>query len=501
MKRFSRAGFLLLLLLIVALQLAGCAGAYFREAENGGVPVQYGLAGLPYSEYWAGIVFNGDKIGFSHFTLRPADDEAQEFNLEAEAFFAFRFFLLDKKVNLRSEDRLGPDLTLRNFSYAYQYDDNHLQLKGTVSNNRLEADILAGGEQTHKTYEFDGALYPASIINLYPVYHGLEVGRQYHYEVFDGETQSIETVDQEVVAFEESKLFAGKAFKVRTIFHGQEVFSWINRDGEAVLELSLGGVLISYQEDEVAARKYLTEAALNKSENLLDFSLIRTARAIPEPRQTTFLEVRLTGFGGGYPVPTDTLQQCAEEEGGTHCRIKSYYGEADPVAAEDLVAIAERYLASNHIIPAKSREISDTAGQIAGDAASPLLQIHLLVDWLYENIDQVPEDVFSALDVLHTRKAECQGLAFLYAAFARSLGIPTRVVNGIVYAADEHQGFFYHTWAESYVEGCWLPVDPTFGQVVVDATHIKLVEGEGLDRLAPLMHYIGRLQVEILAVE
>ena len=27
----------------------------------------------------------------------------------------------------------------------------------------------------------------------------------------------------------------------------------------------------------------------------------------------------------------------------------------------------------------------------------------------------------------------------------------------------------------------WLPVDPTFGQVPADATHIKLVEG-GLDR-------------------
>lgn len=487
-------------MLVIGLQLAGCAGAYFREAEDGGVPVQYGLADLPHDEYWAGIVFNGNKIGFSHWTLQATDEKAQQFDLAGEAFSAFRFFLLDKRVNMKAEDLVGPDLTLQSFSYAYQYDENHLRLRGSVSNNRLELDILAGGEQTHKIYELDGAIYPAAVINLYPVFHGLEVGRQYHYKVFDGETQSIESVDQEVVAYEESKLFPGKAFKVRTLFHGQEVLTWINRAGEAVLELSLGGVLISYQEEEEAARKYLTEAALNKSENLLDFSLIRTERTIPEPRQTTFLEVRLTGLSPGYQVPTDALQLCEAEDGPTRCRIRSYYGEADP-AAEDPEVIAERYLVSNHIIPAKSREISGKAREIAGDAGTQLLQIHLLVDWLYRNIDQVPEDVFSALDVLHTRRTECQGLAFLYAAFARSLGIPTRVVNGIVYAADGHAGFFYHTWTESFVEGRWLPVDPTYGQVVVDATHIKLVEGEGLDRLAPLTALIGRLQLEILAVE
>jgi transglutaminase-like putative cysteine protease len=268
-----------------------------------------------------------------------------------------------------------------------------------------------------------------------------------------------------------------------------------------VLEMALSGILISYTEDEETARKYLSEAALNKSENLLDFSLIRTERVILEPRRTTFLEVRLTGMSGGYQLPTDTLQQCEEEEGGVRCRIKSYHDEADPAAAMDTLELADRYLVSNHVIPAKSREIFAKAEKIAGAAGTPLLQIHLLVDWLYRNIDQVPEDVFSALDVLHSGRAECQGLAFLYAAFARSLGIPTRVVNGIVYAADAHQGFFYHTWTESFVEGRWLPVDPTYGQVVVDATHIKLVEGEGLDRLAPLTGLIGRLQVEILAVE
>jgi transglutaminase-like putative cysteine protease len=127
-------------------------------------------------------------------------------------------------------------------------------------------------------------------------------------------------------------------------------------------------------------------------------------------------------------------------------------------------------------------------------------EIQRLVDWLRREIEQKPVDVFSSLDVLNGRKAECQGLTLLYTAFARSLGIPTKVTNGLVYS-QELEGFLYHTWAESYVGDGWLPVDPTFGQVGVDATHIKLLEGERPSDLLPLVDIVGKIRLEILAIQ
>ncbi len=124
----------------------------------------------------------------------------------------------------------------------------------------------------------------------------------------------------------------------------------------------------------------------------------------------------------------------------------------------------------------------------------------LLVAWIADNVRKAPVDVWSALDVLEKREAECQGHTYLYAAFARALGIPTRVVNGITYSED-YQGFLYHTWAESLVEGRWLAVDPTFGTVPADATHVKLVEGETLADLTPLVDWVGHLQLRVIAVE
>ena len=68
-------------------------------------------------------------------------------------------------------------------------------------------------------------------------------------------------------------------------------------------------------------------------------------------------------------------------------------------------------------------------------------------------------------------------------------------MGGIVYM--EGIGFLYHALAESYADG-WVAVDPTFKQVGVDATHIKLVEGHDWISLLQLGRAIGQIKVEMI---
>ena len=118
-----------------------------------------------------------------------------------------------------------------------------------------------------------------------------------------------------------------------------------------------------------------------------------------------------------------------------------------------------------------------------------------LFEWIEKNIAREAIDSFSAVDVLRERRAECQGHSYLLAALARALGIPARIVNGIVYS-EPHGGFLYHTWNELWIEGRgWRPVDATFGQAHADATHLKLVEGETPAELLPLATLVGRIRV------
>lgn len=92
----------IIILLVLGL-LGGCASVYFHDA--GTQPAQalrYSLAELPFSEYWTGIVFNGDKIGYARFNLRPAPAGRHE--IVSEASFVLRFLGIEKKVHLRGRD-------------------------------------------------------------------------------------------------------------------------------------------------------------------------------------------------------------------------------------------------------------------------------------------------------------------------------------------------------------------------------------------------------------
>jgi transglutaminase-like putative cysteine protease len=146
-------------------------------------------------------------------------------------------------------------------------------------------------------------------------------------------------------------------------------------------------------------------------------------------------------------------------------------------------------------VPSVLKEIRDLANEINKGSTSADQTIARLIAWMDANIAKEAVDAFSAADVLRARRGECQGHSYLFAAFARALGVPARVVNGIAYS-EEHGGFLYHTWNEAWIAGRgWRPVDATFGQAHADATHVKLIEGETAAELLPLVNLVGRVRV------
>jgi transglutaminase-like putative cysteine protease len=113
-------------------------------------------------------------------------------------------------------------------------------------------------------------------------------------------------------------------------------------------------------------------------------------------------------------------------------------------------------------------------------------------DWLKDTV----EDGGSALTSLKDRTGNCQTHARLYTALARSAGIPTRFVSGLVYL--EGKGFLYHSWAESFLGDRWTAVDPTYKQLPADPTHIKFFEGHTQEDMAPIIAIIGRIRIGVL---
>jgi hypothetical protein len=469
---------------VLAVLLGGCSTQYFRDAGTPPAPPAVTLEDWPHRELWTGVVFNGDKIGFTRRSLSKAADGLYE--IESEAAIRLRFLGIDKRINLRGLDRVRGDLTLASFRYEHEIDGSPLKVSGASDGKELTLTVEASGSREERKLALAEPLYPASALSYLPVLRGLAVGRRARFAVFEGETQQLAEADQEVVGWETSKVFDGPAFWLVTRLLGMETTTWIAADGRPLLDIAMNGVLFSGLEDEATARRYLVEASLSKRDSLIDYSLLR-AGPLQAPRSATRMEIVLSGVPGGFALPSEGAQTCRD----SRCVVD----RTAPLAQGD----PARYLKATLAAPSNFAEIASLAKSIAAGADGEEAKIARIVAWMDANIAKEAVDSFTAVDVLREKRAECQGHAYLFAALARAAGIPTRVVNGLVYSA-EHVGFLYHTWNEAWIAGRgWQPVDATFGQTHADATHLKLIEGEQAGELVPLVTLVGRIKVASLS--
>ncbi len=122
---------------------------------------------------------------------------------------------------------------------------------------------------------------------------------------------------------------------------------------------------------------------------------------------------------------------------------------------------------------AKAEDIVDGSESVM-DAAKRLTNwVHssLTYDRDFWEVTSTAEKTFCS------RKGVCDEFTNLFIAMSRSVGIPTRYVEGLVYSGEEWN---FHAWAEVYVDGEWVSIDPTYNEIgFVDATHIALAKVKG----------------------
>jgi transglutaminase-like putative cysteine protease len=106
---------------------------------------------------------------------------------------------------------------------------------------------------------------------------------------------------------------------------------------------------------------------------------------------------------------------------------------------------------------------------------------------------QITISVPSAVQVLESRRGDCNEHTVLFVALARALGLPARTAVGLVYL---NGSFYYHAWPEVWLDE-WVAVDPTFGQTPADAAHLRFVVG-GLAQQVEIARLIGRLNIEVI---
>jgi len=110
----------------------------------------------------------------------------------------------------------------------------------------------------------------------------------------------------------------------------------------------------------------------------------------------------------------------------------------------------------------------------------------------------------SASEVARKREGDCTEHGILLAALGRAMGIPSRVVTGIVYV-DEFKGvqnaMVYHMWTQFFLKGRWVNFDSALGKVRCPADRITLVasslhEQSLTESMLPASELMGKLSVK-----
>jgi hypothetical protein len=490
-------------LLLVIFFLSGCGGFYLKESPTNIPPLHLeSISQLGFREQWLGVVFNGKKIGFSH--LKIEDTASPDlFRVESDGVVYLNFMGFKKEIIIKDIEWVNSDLTLVRFESERVMDGEKILARGWVEGGRLQVKVVGEGYEEEKKYALPGPLYAMGLINFIPHFQGLEVGMTYSNWVYDVLSQSVQELTQEVTGLEEGELLDEPAFRIETTLAGLSTTSWVNARGETLLEKALHGILITARDSEVTAKEFIYQGSLGKKDLLLDFSLIKTEVKIPCPRRIRKLDIILTGLDNGAFLNEDERQKIkvVSLDTGKNYQflvevpdLSGYKSEPIPIRDDRY----KRYLLPTGSIQSNHPDIVKLSSDIIAGETDALKVVERLISWVDREIKDSPADSFTALNVLRSREGECQAHTYLYAALARAVGIPTKIVSGLVYVEDT--GFLYHSWAESYV-GYWLSVDPTLGQVNVDATHIKLIEGEDVQSLSPLVNIVGRVQASINGYE
>lgn len=440
----------------------------------------------PMEEWW-GIYYHGEKIGYAAQKISPEPDGylVQDSSL-------LRLNLLGAVQTVRTQLRMAAsrEWLLKHFDFDLQSRDVSFRARGRVAPGKLDLQVESAGHRTDKELPLRQPPYLLAGLKPYVASQNLELGKEHLFPTFDPSTLSQQVTTVTVEGRERIKIGdrTEPALRIRQRFKGISVVSWLDGSGRTLKEETQTGLSLVRQREEEA--KLLAETR-SLSLDLIVQTSVPVETPIANPAEKSFLKIRLSGFNldhfplssGRQRLSEDILEIRREELS----RLRSY---KLPIRESFLAA----YLQSTPFLQSDHPQIRALARQVLGEETDGLKAAQRIHKWVYHGLEKVPTvSIPNALEVLQTKKGDCNEHAVLFNAMARAAGIPAKTVVGVVYLRG---AFYYHAWSEIWL-GQWVSVDPVLNQFPADVTHVKFLEGE-IDRQIDILELIGKLQIEVL---
>lgn len=429
----------------------------------------------------------------------------------------------EQRASARSVFRLSRGLALRTFDVLIEAPNARMHVGGRAEGDSAVVFAMASGASVPDSQRV-AVRGPILLPTLVPLAVALgetpKVGREYDLPTFDPSTMASTSLRLRIAAeslftLTDSAAFdtttqvwvsalrdTVRAWRVEPDAPGRGFTGWVDAQGRVVESVQPGGIMLKRMAYEIAfenwriARDRATASAAGRGANdILERTAISAGAALGRSRLST-LAVRLTAvdlkgydLNGGRQVLTGDTLRVRREAGGALVADWSLLTHFDRIRTRFRAELSDEPLLQAH-----AGAIVTLATRIAGLDRDPRVIAEKLTRWVHDSLrKEVTFSVPNALEVLRTRRGDCNEHSQLYVALARAAGVPARVATGLAYVNGK---FYYHAWPEVFLRD-WVAVDPTFGQFPADAAHLRFVVG-GLARQTELLRLIGNLKIQVV---
>ncbi|MCK6530264.1 transglutaminase-like domain-containing protein [Myxococcota bacterium] len=482
---------------VIVFAWAAVMAALFLDGRPVAGPTspRFDLGSLPVGaeERWMGIYAQGAKVG----TSVAATWELPDGGLALREHTALRLVAFEqvRSLSTTASAELDPDLRARTFAFLMDGGETSFRAEGRREGDGFVVAFASAGAAPSELRLEAPPILAGVVLRAMAregrLRGGLAVGQRFTVPFFDPATRGQRDAAGEVVATTPEGLF-----EVRYSIAGAESVALVDAEGEIYRDSGLLGMEIRREEREVA----LGEGwASGRPPDLIALSAIPIDREIPDARRARRLVLAVVA-----PAAVGDLLAAAHGEAWKGGRLEVAVPRVLGTYPIPLVDPRHApWLAAEPGVEVDDPAIRAQAGRVLGEVLDAREAVRLINRYVYSAVAKSPSlTVPSAKETLRTLEGDCNEHTALFTALARASGIPTRIAAGFVYSDRIAVGgaFYYHAWPEVWLGDGWLPVDPTFGQVPADATHVKLVEG-GLDRQVDLVAAIGRVSLRVEEVE
>jgi len=446
---------------------------------------------LPETEYYA-LMMDGKKIGYVESTRILADGIVTTTEKTKMTIGRMGVMMTVTSTDTSVETAAGKPI-----SFESLMDASIMKTRTTgkfLGNGKVEITSEQMGTIQKKTIDYPKGALMVEGLRLLQIEKGLAEGTSYTAKLFVPQFQSAVDAEVSVGSMAQTDLFG----RVVSLAEIKVTMQMPAGPGMAPTKMST----TSYVDKEFRAQKTVVPAmgmnlvmiacekefAMSPDDQVdfLDKLLLDSPRKLKLNgkivRGKLTYTIKPTG-GAKINIPSGDNQKVVRKEDGTLIvtvdPVKAHKSRLIPYKGKDPEIL--KMLEPTMYVQSDDEKIIALAKQATKGIKDASIAVGRIETFVGEYINEKNLSVgyASASEVAVSKQGDCSEHAVLTAAMCRAIGIPARVVVGLVYVEEfghRKNIFGGHAWTQAYIGGKWIGVDATRG---FGAGHIELSTGAG----------------------